>query len=174
MTPAIGPDPRGAGRAPAARSARVGPDWERPLRRESYPTLHMPVGLPHLPRLWLGLVALVVAALLLFLLPTLLPGFFGAPPAATPLPSASAAPSVSIAPTPPPLPTPFVYTVAQGDTLSGIASKYGLTISELLKANPQIKNENKLGIGDRITIPVKGASSGGGATGPSPAGTAAP
>ena len=144
----------------AARGARRGPDWERPLRRESYPTLHMPVGLPHVPRLWLGLVALVVAALLLFLLPTLLPGFFGAQPAATPAPTASSAPSISIAPTPPPQPTPFVYTVVQGDTLSGIATKYGLTVSELLKANPQIKNENQLAIGDKLTIPVKSSSGG--------------
>jgi len=152
------PPPR---RASTARGADAAPDWERPLRREAYPSLHMPLGLPHVPRLGLGVVALLVAAVVLFLAPTLLPGFFGAQPVATSAPAPSAAPSVSIAPTPPPLPTPFVYTVVQGDTLSGLAARYGLTVSQLMKANPQIKNENKLVIGDRLTIPVSSANSGG-------------
>jgi LysM repeat protein len=134
----------------------------------------MPLGLPHVPRVWLGVVAVLVAALVLFLAPTLLPGLFGAQPLATPAPAPSVAPSVSIAPTPPPLPTPFVYTVVRDDTLSGIAARYGLTVPELMKANPQIKNENKLGIGDRLTIPVSGASSGGSGVTAAPSGLAAP
>ncbi|MGO9180411.1 MAG: LysM peptidoglycan-binding domain-containing protein [Candidatus Limnocylindrales bacterium] len=161
-------------RVPAALAGDGGPDWERPRRREAYPSLHMPLGLPHVPRVWLGVVAVLVAALVLFLAPTLLPGLFGAQPLATPASAPSVAPSVSIAPTPPPLPTPFVYTVVEGDTLSGIATRYGLTVPELMKANPQIKNENKLGIGDRLTIPVSGASSGGSGVTPAPSGLAAP
>ena len=140
--------------------AHGAPSWERPLRRDAYPDLRTRVGLPMIPRLWLGAIALVVAGIVLFLLPTLMPGFFSGQQAATPVPTPTAAPSVSVAPTPPPLPTPFVYTVVQGDTLSGIAGRYGLTISQLLKANPQIKNENQLGIGDKLTIPVKGSSGG--------------
>ena len=56
-------------------------------------------------------------------------------------------------PTAPPAPTPEVYTVAEGDTLSGIATKFGFTVDQILKANPQIKNPNKLAIGDQVTIP---------------------
>ena len=146
-----------AGAGPEAPGA---PSWETPLRREAYPDLRTRVGLPQIPRLWLGAIALIVAGIVLFLAPTLVPGFFGGQPAATPVPTATAAPTVSVAPTPPPLPTPFVYTVVQGDTLSGIATRYGLTLSQLLKANPQVKNENQLAIGDKLTIPVKGASGG--------------
>ncbi len=148
------------------------PAWERPLRRDAYPDLRTRVGLPHLPRLWVGVIALVVAGLVLFFAPTVLPGLLSGAPVATsaPAPTATVVPSVSLAPTPPPAPTPIVYTVVQGDTLSGIAARYGLTVSELLKANPQIKNANMLAIGDRITIPAKGASAGGAGA----AGSAAP
>jgi LysM repeat protein len=141
------------------------PAWERPLRQERFPDLHTRGGLPQVPRVWLGAIAIVVAAVVLFFLPTLAPGFFGASRVATPVPTASAAPTVSLAPTPPPLPTPTTYTVVQGDTLSVIASRYGLTVSQLLKANPQIKNANLLAVGDQITIPVKGSSAGGAAGG---------
>jgi hypothetical protein len=165
----------GAGRLglrgmPALRRPRAGavtgpealgaPSWETPLRREAYPDLRTRVGLPQIPRLWLGAIALVVAGVILFLAPTLVPGFFGGQPAATPVPTPAATPTVSVAPTPPPLPTPFVYTVVQGDTLSGIAARNGLTLAQLLKANPQIKNENQLAIGDKLTIPVKTSSGG--------------
>jgi LysM repeat protein len=44
--------------------------------------------------------------------------------------------------------------VAKGDTMSKIAKRYGLTIEALLAANPQIKNPNKIKVGDEITIPV--------------------
>ena len=32
------------------------------------------------------------------------------------------------------------YTVKEGDTLSGIAAKYGVELDALIAANPQIKN----------------------------------
>lgn len=51
-------------------------------------------------------------------------------------------------------PTPVVHTVARGDTLARIASRYGVTVAELLEANPQITNPNVIQIGDRITIPA--------------------
>jgi nucleoid-associated protein YgaU len=57
-------------------------------------------------------------------------------------------------PTVPPAPTPKVYVVAKGDTISRIAKKHDLTIEQLLAANKQIKNPNKIKIGDEITIPV--------------------
>lgn len=44
------------------------------------------------------------------------------------------------------------YTVKKGDNLSSIAKKNGLTLNQLLKLNPQIKNSNLIGIGDTITL----------------------
>jgi uncharacterized YkwD family protein len=46
-----------------------------------------------------------------------------------------------------------VYTVQSGDTCSKIASKYSMSISELQKANPQIKDFSKIVPGQKINIP---------------------
>jgi LysM repeat protein len=69
-------------------------------------------------------------------------------------PSSAAAPSASVAPTVPPAPTPVVYTIKKGDTLSKIATANGITIEELLAANPSIKDPNKIGLGQQIIIPA--------------------
>ncbi|WP_426755992.1 LysM peptidoglycan-binding domain-containing protein [Myxococcus sp. Y35] len=59
------------------------------------------------------------------------------------------------------------YTVKSGDTLSGIAGRYGTTVSALAKAN-NIANPNLIYAGQRLTIPGAGGaapgrpSSGGG------------
>ncbi len=45
--------------------------------------------------------------------------------------------------------TPRVHVVAAGDSLESIANKYGVTLSELAAANPQL-----LRIGDKLTVPV--------------------
>ena len=45
------------------------------------------------------------------------------------------------------------YTVARGDTLWGIAKRYGVTLGELLRANPQIKNPNYIRAGEQVTLP---------------------
>lgn len=50
------------------------------------------------------------------------------------------------------------YTVVRGDTLSRIAYKNSITVSQLLAANPQIKNANKIRAGTVITIPTVIAS----------------
>lgn len=47
------------------------------------------------------------------------------------------------------------YTIKKGDTLSAIAKKYGISLQELLKANPQIKNPNLIKVGQVIKIPGK-------------------
>ena len=52
-----------------------------------------------------------------------------------------------------------VYTVKAGDTLSGIAAKYGTTYQTLAAYNG-ISNPNKISVGQKIKIP--GSSSGGG------------
>jgi len=46
------------------------------------------------------------------------------------------------------------YTVQKGDTLAKIASKYGLTVNELMSANPSIKNASLIYVGQKITIPA--------------------
>lgn len=44
-----------------------------------------------------------------------------------------------------------VYTVQRGDTLSGIAHKYGTTVAKLVELN-NIKNPNLITVGQKITI----------------------
>ena len=45
------------------------------------------------------------------------------------------------------------YTVVAGDTLSGIAARQGVTLNELLAANPQISNPNMIHPGDELNLP---------------------
>ena len=46
-----------------------------------------------------------------------------------------------------------VYTVRSGDTLWGIAKRYGVTLTALIAANPQIKNPNLIYPGDEVILP---------------------
>jgi uncharacterized YkwD family protein len=46
-----------------------------------------------------------------------------------------------------------VYTVKSGDTLARIAGYYSVTVSQLLAANPSIKNAALIYVGQKITIP---------------------
>lgn len=50
------------------------------------------------------------------------------------------------------------YIVVSGDNLSAIAKKYGVTVDEILAANPDIKNPNLINIGQKIKIPGKGTT----------------
>lgn len=99
--------------------------------------------------------ALVIAAVALFFLPALLGvgGDDGGGSTAQPSASQGAA-TASPAPTEPPAPTAQVYLVKEGDTLSKIANAFDLTLEELLAANPQITDPDRVGIGDEIIIPV--------------------
>lgn len=54
---------------------------------------------------------------------------------------------------PPTTNTTNTYTVVSGDTMYKIASRYGLTLEELIRANPQIPNPNIIQIGQSINIP---------------------
>jgi LysM repeat protein len=129
-----------------------GPDWERPRRYEAYPTIRTRIGMPQIPRLAVMAAAIGIAALALFFLPALLG--LGENEQAAASPTAVASPSQSIAPTQTPAPTPTVYTVQAGDTLSKIAIDHGVTIEEILAANPDIANPNEIAQGQQITIPA--------------------
>jgi LysM repeat protein len=51
-----------------------------------------------------------------------------------------------------------VYTVVQGDTLFSIARRCGLTVSQILAANPGIFDPNRILIGQRIVLPQPGVT----------------
>jgi len=51
-----------------------------------------------------------------------------------------------------PTPTPFTYTVIEGDTISSIALQFGVSMDELLAANPEV-SPNAMSIGAVLKIP---------------------
>ena len=67
---------------------------------------------------------------------------------ATPEPTPTATPI----PRPTPTPTVTVYVVQPGDTLSGIATRFNVTIDDLVEAN-RIVDPDALQVGQEITIP---------------------
>jgi murein DD-endopeptidase MepM/ murein hydrolase activator NlpD len=52
----------------------------------------------------------------------------------------------------------MTYTVRAGDTLSKIAMRNGVTMAQLLQANPQVKDPNKIRVGDVINVPNEGTT----------------
>jgi hypothetical protein len=153
----------GSGRPQQPRSDRE-PAWERPRRYEAYPTLKTRVGMGSPSRLWLYAGALVVAALVLFFVPPLFlrqgggtgnPGASASAGASGPGASGAVGSGAVSSATPAPTRTPArrTYTVRQGDTLTSIATRFKITVDQLLAANKQIKDPNKLNIGDVLVIP---------------------
>lgn len=51
-------------------------------------------------------------------------------------------------------PPPGSYVVQAGDTMSGIAQKFGVSLKALEAANPQVTNPNLIFPGQVLTIPV--------------------
>ena len=47
----------------------------------------------------------------------------------------------------------MTYTIKAGDTLSKIAARNGLTLAQLLQANPQISDPNRIKVGDVVNLP---------------------
>jgi LysM repeat protein len=140
----------------------TGPSWEQPRRYEAYPTLRTRMGLPSIPRVALMAVALGIAAIAVFSLPTIL-GLGQTNDGGGVVSSPSRAPATSAAsagPTTKPPTTAQVYVVKAGDNLGKIAKRFNTTIEAILRVNPQIKDANKIKVGDEITIPTKGASGG--------------
>src|SRR5215207_3423319 len=62
---------------------------------------------------------------------------------------------VTATPGPPPVPTPGeqqVYVVREGDTLSGIAARFGVSEEAILKENP-LSDRDRLFVGQELVIP---------------------
>ena len=152
-----GPDRRPGG--PDRRERRregPAPEWERAKPLEAYPTLRSR-GLPEfsVPPILVAVVALLLAAAVLFALPGLL-GFGGPQTGASPTPSQGSATALpSLAPTTVPQPTATTYIVAAGDTMSRIASRFGVPLEELIAANSEtVPDPDALQIGQELIIPV--------------------
>lgn len=47
----------------------------------------------------------------------------------------------------------YYVTVERGDTLSGISREYGLTVNDLLEANPSIDDPDRIVVGEKIRVP---------------------
>jgi LysM repeat protein len=75
-------------------------------------------------------------------------------PTETPTPTQSPLPTPTLGgPSPTPRATPFVYIVRRGDTLSNIAEAFGVTLTDLIAANPQIEDPSLIYAGNVITLP---------------------
>lgn len=88
--------------------------------------------------------------------------YLTATPSATPAQAAG----LALAETSLPTPTPSVYVVEAGDTMGGIALKFGVSLDDLAAANPEV-SPNSMSIGTELRIPGLPANPSGAAT-PSP------
>lgn len=141
-------------RAPQS-NARPQMPWERTRRRESYPSLSLPVGAPAVPGIVIALAVVAVIAAIGLILPGLLTQPSSRPaaqPTATAMVERSPLPAAGTAAPAAPART---YTVARGDTVERIARRFRITVRELLAANPKITDPNRIRIGDRLTIPAR-------------------
>ena len=137
---------------------QAGPVWERPRRREAYPTIKTRMALSGiaLPSILIAAVAVLIAAVALFFLPAFLgignPASTGTPSGS---PGSSAAATPTAAPTPVPEPTQQIYLVQSGDTMSKIANRFGIPLQTLIDANKAtIPNPDRLDIGQEVIIPT--------------------
>lgn len=80
------------------------------------------------------------------------------PPAVTLEPLPTPSPDTTESPTPTPSATPeaevWLYTLAEGDSLSGVAVRFGTTTEELLTLNPEYaENQNLVEAGAQLIVP---------------------
>ena len=114
-----------------------------------------------LPALVLGLAVVVLAGGAFFFLPMLLGSGTGSRATSSPSPSLalSSAPAASVLPTVAPAATPFVYLVQPGDSMFGIATKFGVPLADLIAANHDtVPNPNLLQAGVPLVIPAPAPS----------------
>ncbi len=85
-----------------------------------------------------------------------------ATPSPWPTPPRYRTPTATGTPVPPPwptgtapwpTPTPLIYTIREGDTLSGIAVRFGIPVDVLQKANPLL-NPNAMPVGATLVVPL--------------------
>jgi len=133
-----------------------GPVWERQRRAEAYPQIKTRVGLPAVPRIAVLAVALLVAAVGLFVIGPDLLGIGGGDASPRPSPSRSAAAATATPdPTPVPAPTPQVYVIRSGDTMSKIAANFGISPEDLCAANEATVTDcDRIIVGNELIIPV--------------------
>jgi hypothetical protein len=154
---AIAPPRPGGLTRPEGQRVGQAPEWERAKPLEAYPTIRSRrLSELSIPPILVAVVALALAAAVLFALPGLL-GFGNPQAGASPTPSTpirTAIPSVN--PTAVPQPTPQLYTVKSGDTMSRIAGRFGIPLNDLIAANTEtVPDPNKLQLGQQIIIPAK-------------------
>ena len=154
---ASGPaQPQPTSRGERRRDPRA-PEWETGRPLEAFPTIRAR-RLPELsvPPILVSVIAIALAAAVLFALPGLLG--FGDPGGAVATPTqgaSSTGPEVSLAPTPVPEPTQQIYIVRANDTMSRIANRFEVPLEELIAANAEnIPDPDSLQIGDQVIIPV--------------------
>lgn len=52
-----------------------------------------------------------------------------------------------------------VYTVENGDNLTKIAKRFGVSVADILKVNPKITDANKISAGETIRMPAPATDS---------------
>jgi LysM repeat protein len=112
--------------------------------------------LPKIPGGTRGAAALLVlAAVILFSLPTILKGVNGFIAGVTATPSPSASPTSDVRPSPTPTPTAesVIYRVKSGDTLGKIAERFQVSIEVIMSVNPEITRPELIRVGQDLIIP---------------------
>jgi len=120
------------------------------------------------PPVLLGVLGFLVVAIVVFLLPTLLsggddqrsaaaasPSPDGAPRTVATPPAVAATSAASAAPSPEGSPRTRFYRVRSGDSLSGIAARFGVRLQHLQCLNG-IRNRNLISIDQRLQLPPDG------------------
>jgi nucleoid-associated protein YgaU len=145
--------------APAVAMARRGPSypgWENPPRLENFPRLRSRedrrANQPHL----LAAVGMALVMVTLVLFPILMSPKGSSLGAGSPLPTVRFSSSPSASETIGPRTSFFQYKVQSGDQMWAIAATFNIALADLIAANPQIANPDRLFVGALLNIPPVG------------------